>query len=122
MIGISEQEKSDLAVAMFHPLKFTLAKSEAEDAWGRAQSFIGRFSSMKIQTATDYVIQTYNPVGSGINFGYYITKTPLGDEVEIEVQCPTDNMFSGKDADINAHIAALYIDTGMLVCQRCISR
>lgn len=122
LIGVSEQEKGELAQAMYCPLIFDVSKAEADDAWGRAQTFVARFSTMKIQTATDYVLQTYNPAGSGINYGYSISRTPMGENMEMEVQCLCDNPFVGKDRDINAHIAAYYIRTGVLVCQKCISR
>jgi hypothetical protein len=103
-----------LAKVNAFPLEFEVSKDIATDAWGRAQSFIGRFSSMKLQSATDYMIQTYNPTDNGVNYGYNITKTPLKDTVQITVQCSSNNMFAGGDATKNAHILAYYISSGEL--------
>jgi hypothetical protein len=122
MLKLTPEEQTYLEKAKAFPLEFTIPKSEADEAWGRAQSFIGRFSSMKLQTVTDFVIQTYNPGSGDVDFGYYVTKTPMGDKVQITVQCNTGNMFAGADANTNAHILAYYIKTGELVNPRLIAR
>ena len=108
----AREEQTYLAKAMPFPLEFTIPKGEADEAWGRAQSFIGRYSSMKLQIATDFIIQTYNP-GSLSGFGYYVTKTPMGDNVQITVQGLTDIYLAS--ANQNAHILAYYIKTGELI-------
>lgn len=109
------REEADyvLAVKRF-PLEFEITKDEADEAWGRAQSFIGKYSSMKLQTVTDYVIQTYNPGSTDYKFGYYVTKTPLGDNTQFSIQCICNNWFAGDDRNRNAHILAWYIKTGEL--------
>jgi len=114
MMQLTPAEKVYIEKVKSFPLEFTIPASEAEEAWGRAQSFIGRFSSMKLQIVTDYVIQTYNPPSGTVDFGYYVTKTPIGDSVKISVQCVTGNMFAWEDAKLNAHILAYYIATGEL--------
>ena len=40
--------------AMASPAEIIVTKAKSEEAWGRAQSFIGRFSDMKIQVGTEY--------------------------------------------------------------------
>ena len=122
MLKLTPEERTYLEKAKAFPLEFTIPKSEADEAWGRAQSFIGRFSSMKLQTVTDFVIQTYNPRSTDVDFGYYVTKTPMGDKVQITVQCNTGNVFAEEDANNNAHILAYYIKTGELVNPRLIAR
>ncbi|MHA1305140.1 MAG: hypothetical protein ACTSPI_15690 [Candidatus Heimdallarchaeaceae archaeon] len=122
MLKLTPEEKTYLEKAKAFPLEFTIPKSEVEEAWGRAQSFIGRFSSMKLQTVTDFVIQTYNPRSGDVDFGYYVTKTPMSDNVLITVQCIAGNMFTGADANTNAHILAYYIKTGELPNPRLIAR
>jgi hypothetical protein len=104
------------------PLEFTVPKTQAEDVWGRAQAFVGQHSSMKIQIATDYILQTYNPDCG--EFGYYVTKTPQGDSVQIGVKGLTGILRFGATACIateedpsaqrNAHILANYLQTGEL--------
>lgn len=122
MKNLTPEERNYFEKVDAFPLEFTMPTIEADDAWGRAQSFIGRFSSMKLQTVTDYVIQTYNPGSSDVKFGYYVTKTPMDDEFQINVQCNTGNMFAGGDAKRNARILAYYIKTGELCNPRFIAR
>jgi hypothetical protein len=105
-----EQEYLDAAMA--HPTTFVIAKSVTADAWGRAQSWIGKYGSMKIQTVSDYVIETYNPTKDALKYGYTITKTPSADSVEIDVKCQSGNMFDGASAIQNAHLLAYFINTG----------
>ena len=88
-------------------------------AWGRAQSFIGKYSSEKLQTATDYILETTLPgqhetsFGSVSFCGYSITKTPVQDNFEISVKSNTGKAIARKaDADMNAKILAYYIATG----------
>ena len=108
-------EQTYIAKAKAFPLEFTIPKSEADEAWGRAQCFIGKYSSMKLQIVTDFVIQTYNPINHDVKYGYYVTKAPMGDKVQITVQCNVGNMFFHDEAITNAHILAYYIKTGEIV-------
>lgn len=116
-VNLTPEQQSKLKEVNAFPTQFTMDKSEAADAWGRAQSFIGRFSSMKLQTATDYVIQTYTPTqaDAGITFGYNVTKTPAGDVVQFDVSCSSNNVFAAGESMQNARALAYYIKTGELV-------
>jgi hypothetical protein len=145
-------------------LVFKIQKEQEESAWGRAQSFIDKYNSMKTQTVTNYSIQTYNPIyprrdeveiqlqcntdnifslgaanqnakvlgyyiksednptASYSGYGYYVVKTPMGDEIEIQVQCNTDNIFSLGAANQNAKVLAYYIKSGDLLMPELIAR
>lgn len=104
------------------PLTFKVPKEKEEEVWGRIQSFIAKYSSMKIQIATDYVVETYTPLEvkmgdpkwPGANFGYEAVKTPMGDEVEFEVKCVTGDPsgYCELMAGYNAHYLAHYALTG----------
>ena len=103
------------------PLEFDITEAEGSIVWGRAQSFIGQYSSMKLQIVTDYVIQTYNPTDDPYKrkFGYYITKTPMGNNIKISVQCLGNHPYGldGKPfptIDLNARILSHYLKTGEL--------
>jgi hypothetical protein len=120
-VPVRPEDKADLDRAMRTPTTVFLDKDAAADAWGRAQSWVARFSSMKIQTVSDYVIATYNPPSTDVKFGYQITKTPEGsNSVSISVSCATGNIFATGNCTKNSHIAAHYIKTGELLCQSCI--
>jgi hypothetical protein len=86
-------------------------EDQIKDVWGRAQGWIAMYSSMKIQTATDFVIETYNPIGSWPRFGYKIIKEPTRGGYHILIEC-----FSSK-AKRNAQILAYYLRTGDMMPQ-----
>jgi hypothetical protein len=46
--------------------------------WERAQLWIAKHSRLKIQLATDVIIQTYNPPDNSAYFGFTATKEPVG--------------------------------------------
>jgi hypothetical protein len=73
--SISPASKADPSRAMAFPLRLSVDKDASELAWGRAQAFVGRFSSMKLQVATDCVIQTYNATDDD-EYSHYATRTP----------------------------------------------
>lgn len=113
--SLTPEQQAKLADVDKFPLEFRASKPESVDAWGRAQSFIGRFSSMQIQIATDYAIQTYVPPDTRLMYGYNVTKTPAGEDVSFEVQCFCGNILGTGHAVRNAHILAYYMKTGELV-------
>ena len=120
------------------PTDFEVSASEISTIWGRAQSFIAQYSSMKQQIVTDSVIQTYNPVlvdaaNQNLDFGYSVIRTPINDRFKISVQCmhfafPGQLMRHTTDGEVkllteqnlteicrdNAHILAHYLKTGDL--------
>jgi hypothetical protein len=65
--------------------KFSIPKEKEKEAWSRAISYINNNSDMKIQTQTDYMIETYNPITAGKK-GFTITKEISGDEIILEVK------------------------------------
>jgi len=128
------QQLAYLASIGQEPLEFEVTKDKAAEIWGRAQSFIGQYSSMKIQVATEFVLQTFNPI-SGQNvytttYGYSVTKTPLAETVRISVECSHGgfvNMFHSDKEDAalalqNAHILTHYLRTAELPYPGLISR
>ena len=105
---------------MARPLEVSIAKNEITDAWGRAQSFIAKYSDLKLQVVTDYSVQTYNSYRIFM-FGYSATKTPTKGGFTISVNCSsadslnrTTREWIEKDLNLNAHILAYYVETGEL--------
>lgn len=110
----------------------------APDSWARAQLFINKYASMKIQVATEVVVETYNPTEAG-KFAYSASKTPSGENVLIEIRCTSSSKLGytqygpihasaeymakrKEDCATNEVIAAHYIATGELVCEACIAQ
>lgn len=48
------------------------------ESWQRAQFWINKHSKMKIQTATDVLVQTFNPSSGAIQYGFTASREPLG--------------------------------------------
>lgn len=82
----SADERSAADKAKATGTKFTVAKDQGSDAWGRAQTFVTKYAGLKMTTATDFVVQTADPYDYGM-FGYDISRTPQGDGYDIEVKC-----------------------------------
>lgn len=115
---LTPQEETDLARAMQTPLAFEIPSGDAQIAWGRAQVFVHKHSRMKIQTATDYVIETYN-LDCSVTAGarYVARKIPGTDAARVEVDC-TACWLDKEQVLVNAHVFAHYVKTGELVCDR----
>lgn len=62
-----------------------VSKDKSDEAWSRAVSYVNKYSDMKIQTTSDYIIDTYNPT-SATKRGYTITKVHGGDSTTIEIE------------------------------------
>lgn len=67
--------------------KFTVPKDKDEIVWARANKYVSDYSDLKIQTQTDFLVETYNPIGENkyTQTAFKITRQPLGDTVEYEV-------------------------------------
>lgn len=114
---LSPAEAAYARAVLAQPTIFMLSNEKAVEAWGRGQVFVAQFSNMKIQIATDNVLQTYNPIGGGIKYGYSLTRMPMGDQTQFIVQCVVNNVFSRGNASQNAHALALFMVSGELMPQ-----
>lgn len=131
---ITASEKAELERATASGTRFSIPREAAADAWGRAQVFVQQHSSMKIQTVSEYVIETFNPAPApGQAFGYSITRSPTGDSFAFEIRCASSparhpylgEMYTKKlpsDCATNEVIAGHFIRTGELACARCIAK
>jgi hypothetical protein len=116
---LTQEESNYLERVRSVSIPFVMSKADAIDGWGRAISWIGLYSSMKLQTTNEYAIQTFNPMGGNIFvpvYGYYITKAPSGDNVTITVECLTHPAGIAEDnAWLNSQILAHYMQSGEIV-------
>lgn len=118
----TQAEREGLEKAMDTPTTFTVPADEADQAWSRAQVFVSKYAGMKIQNATDSLVETYNPTHDGVSerYAYKITRLDQGENVRIEVECFSGKSYDREQKDQNAHIAAHYIKTGEMACESCI--
>jgi len=131
-IQLSDEEQAEWGRAMDTPLTFIVSREQSLETWDRAQEFIGRYSSTKLRSTTDSLLVSYDSPtyqnvppaesGSAIHYGYSISRSRDPEGVRIGVQCISTSKLGEKSADQNAHIAAYYIRTGTLGCNRCIVR
>jgi hypothetical protein len=67
------------------PLRYTSGgqplcdQSSCTEQWQRAQVWISNHSKYKIRTATDVLIDTFNPTGYDPSYGFTVTREPVGD-------------------------------------------
>jgi len=112
-IKLTPEEEVYLEKAMSQPLTFIVYIEESEQKWALAQSFIAKYSTMKIETITDYLLETYTPYGD--RMGYKVIRTPTKEGDEFCIVCSYDNPFSKNNALQSAHIFAYYLVTGEII-------
>ena len=94
---LSADEQAGLRLAMDTPLTFLVPRDRSIKTWDRAQEFIDRYSTMKLRSVTDSSLVTYetpsytsdpSPVaqGSGIRFGYSVSRASDPDGIQIHVK------------------------------------
>ena len=111
-IKATPEEQAYLSEVMNMPLTFVVETGQADATWGRIQSFIGKYSSMKIQIATDYVFETYNPdMGQ---YGYKAIRTDLVEETEFTIRCFIGRGSIRDYSYLNAQILAYYAYSGLI--------
>jgi hypothetical protein len=91
-----------------------ICKAGCKDEWQRAQLWIVKHSKWKIQTATDVSIQTYNPVGHDVSYGFSVTKEPMGADtfvINIEMVCGNALGCDPKPYDVKRAFL-YYVKTG----------
>ena len=75
--------------------KITCSKgTDCDMKWGRAIAWISQNSHWKIQTQTDYIIQTYTALGGSPSSSFLVNKVPVdNDTFEIVMTSGCGNMF-----------------------------
>ena len=82
--------------------------------WQRAQLWLGKHATTKVQTATDVVLQTYNPRPDAPEYSFSVTKEPIGgDRYKISAEAFCGSMLGCSPRKIDVHNALLYyVKTG----------
>jgi len=107
---LSQQENDYLAKADQQPLTFRVPKTEEKEIWSRAQRFLTTFQGCPISLVTDVVIQT-DPYCS--SYGYSLNKSAEPDSLLLIVKCTSKGWLHESDAEVNAHIFAYAIKSGV---------
>jgi hypothetical protein len=78
-------------------------KAQCDMIWQRAQLWIGKNSSYRMQTVTDVVIQTYGPFDSKTELAYRAYREPLpGGKAKISFKVLCDNWIGCERPPIDA--------------------
>lgn len=116
--SLTPEEQAYLAKINYASSTFEMDKANAEEAWSRGNSFINRFSGMKIQSSNEYHVSTYNPNTSDIGTtGYEFVKELNGNKVKFRIRCLTKVMnvkYTEEVCRNNEKIMAHYMMTGEL--------
>lgn len=69
-------------------------KEQCDFYWQRAQAYVSKNSTYRIQSVTDTVLTTDGPIYGSTELAYHLTKVPNADgSAVIEVQIACDNPF-----------------------------
>lgn len=114
---MSNEEMQFLQKVMEEPLTFDVPADSIEVVWSRAINFLSNYGDLKIQTVTDYYIDTYNPIPSGTlmnpqkNYAYKINRVKMDKSYQISVS-GSANFLNGTWIEENLHLMAYYVRTG----------
>jgi|GEM_PF-2770762 len=82
--------------------------------WQRAQFWLAKHATTKVQTATDVTIQTYNPRPDAPEYSFSVAKEPIGgDRYRISADAFCGSMLGCSPKKIDVRNALLYyVKTG----------
>lgn len=117
---LSNQDKEYLVAIKDEEPIFKLSGDIADEAWARAQTFIARHSTMKIQNMSEFIVSTYGPASSGRyghmspKFGYHVTRLNIRGESEFTIDVSANEHYYDIIANHNMKMLAHYMKTGEL--------
>jgi hypothetical protein len=115
-IKMTPEQQAYVVQAMQQPIPISVTKDKSDETWGRILSFISQYASMKIRVATDYIIETFAPIGGPTPFyAYEAIRAVKGDTVEFNLRCYNDYGAREEECNRNVHLLAHYAVTGELI-------
>lgn len=95
---------------------FEVDKAKSEEVWSRGNSFINKYSGMKIQSSNEFHVSTYDPNASDVGtIGYELTKELNGTKVKFSIKCLTKFMNAKYTPEVcanNEKVMSHYMQTG----------
>lgn len=85
-VRLTSDQRAYLETLISTPSEFVVPKSRTEECRGKAQTWLARYTKMKPQIITEYIVVTYNGVAEG-DYSYVVTFEPRGDSTLIAVSC-----------------------------------
>ncbi len=92
--AVRQQQQAQQRQQFNKTIPFCNDDQDCKDKWSAAQIWVSRNCGMKIQIATDTLIETYNSVGSSTNLAARVVKEPIGDgKYRIVINTGCANIF-----------------------------
>lgn len=88
------------------PTTFTLPAAQDKDAWARANYYVNTYADLKVQTANEFLVETFNATRLASGTSFSVNRLPQGNQVQFTVN--SNNPTAGRKC-------AYYIATGKLV-------
>lgn len=117
LVGCARATSPDLLAALAPApaaTQFLCGGENCNLAWQRAQLWISKHSRWKIQTATDVLIQTYNPSANSPTYGFTVSEEPMEPgtyRITIQIVCGNLLGCNPRPEDI-ARAFYYYLDSG----------
>ena len=89
-IGEIQAQRQAMVSRLYETIPTCENEQDCKEKWNAAQAWIATNCGMKIQIATDTIIETYNPTGGSTRLAARAIKEPLGDgkyRIVINVWC-----------------------------------
>lgn len=76
---------------------------DCDRMWAAANAWVSRNAGWKIQTASDNLIETFNPVGQSSSLAVRVTREPIGtgDSYRILIEAYCSNAWGVCDPDVD---------------------
>lgn len=120
--SLTPEEKVYVSKVLKTEAQFEVGKEKAEEMWSRGFKFVQANSTVRIQSASDYHLQTYNPAilqNETGAIGYNLYKQIDGDKVKISIQCVYSSgiwfKYTESVCKNNEKVLSHYMQTGEIM-------
>ncbi len=106
-LRVTPDQKKYMRELISTPSEFMIPQTKVAESRGKAQVWLARYTEMKPQIMTDYVVITYTGMAQG-DYSYVVTFEPLGDSVKVAVSCRSSGSW-----DIDYKMRKIVDDEGI---------
>jgi hypothetical protein len=116
--GATKAQKSVLKEAFtLYGSRFSVPNESADQAWERATEWVSLVSGMRLDVATDKVLQTYrSPDISSMDLACQVNRSKGEDDTVITATCGVNNSFGGGTGKRGTAMLVGYVMTGDTAC------
>ena len=115
---LNEKESQYFDTVLSKETSFIIENTKTKEVMSRGYDFLNRFSGMKIQSNSDFHVETYSPYSTeNGTIGYAIRRVLNGDKSKFSVECSnraTNFKYTSSVCRMNEKILVHYMMTGEL--------